>query len=143
LLLLTILLALTDGVMKTLLDLTLLFHNPLEVALRQIVIDTLVLLAVVEVFKRHDSRRLNADQLFSLRHYSAYFGSNPRVDGQILSDPMGTPHPRSSNSAHTFDLFWILSVARITLIAECAYWHQSRHMIQYRVMASFEHPPER
>ena len=50
LLILTILLALTGGVIKTLLDLTLLLHNPVEVALRQIIIDTLILLAVVEVF---------------------------------------------------------------------------------------------
>lgn len=47
----TILLALTGGVIKTLLDLTLLLHNPVEVALRQIIIDTLILLAVVEVLK--------------------------------------------------------------------------------------------
>ena len=51
LLILTILFALTGGVIKTLLDLTLLLHNPVEVALRQIIIDTLILLAVVEVFK--------------------------------------------------------------------------------------------
>ena len=51
LLILTILLALTGGVIKTLLDLRLLLHNPVEVALRQIIIDTLILLAVVEVFK--------------------------------------------------------------------------------------------
>jgi uncharacterized membrane protein (DUF373 family) len=50
-LILTILLALTGGVIKTLLDLKLLLHNPVEVALRQIIIDTLILLAVVEVFK--------------------------------------------------------------------------------------------
>lgn len=50
-LILTILLALTGGVIKTLLDLKLLLHNPVEVALRQIIIDTLLLLAVVEVFK--------------------------------------------------------------------------------------------
>jgi uncharacterized membrane protein (DUF373 family) len=51
LLIMTILLALTGGVIKTLLDLTLLLHHPVEVALRQIIIDTLILLAVVEVFK--------------------------------------------------------------------------------------------
>ena len=51
LLILTILLALTGGVIKTFLDLTLLLHTPVEVALRQIIIDTLILLAVVEVFK--------------------------------------------------------------------------------------------
>jgi uncharacterized membrane protein (DUF373 family) len=50
-LILTIFFALTGGVIKTLLDLTLLLHNPVEVALRQIIIDTLILLAVVEVFK--------------------------------------------------------------------------------------------
>jgi uncharacterized membrane protein (DUF373 family) len=50
-LILTILLALTGGVIQTLLDLTLLLHNPVEVALRQIIIDILILLAVVEVFK--------------------------------------------------------------------------------------------
>ncbi|MBA2251198.1 MAG: phosphate-starvation-inducible PsiE family protein, partial [Nitrospirales bacterium] len=50
-LILTILLALTGGVLKTLLDLRLLLYNPVEVALRQIIIDTLILLAVVEVFK--------------------------------------------------------------------------------------------
>ena len=50
-LILTILLALTGGVIKTFLDLRLLLHNPVEVALRQIIIDTLILLAVVEVFK--------------------------------------------------------------------------------------------
>jgi len=51
LLILTILLALTGGVVKTLIDLKLLLNNPVEVALRQIIIDTLILLAVVEVFK--------------------------------------------------------------------------------------------
>jgi uncharacterized membrane protein (DUF373 family) len=51
LLILTILLALTGGVIKTLLDLRLLLDNPVEVALRQIIVDTLILLAVVEVFK--------------------------------------------------------------------------------------------
>lgn len=50
-LILTILLALAGGVVKTLLDLKLLLHNPVEVALRHIIIDTLILLAVVEVFK--------------------------------------------------------------------------------------------
>ncbi len=50
-LILTILLALTGGVLKTLLDLRLLLYNPVEVALRQIIVDTLILLAVVEVFK--------------------------------------------------------------------------------------------
>jgi len=51
LLILTILTALTGGVVRTFLDLRLLFHNPVEVALRQVIIDTLILLAVVELFK--------------------------------------------------------------------------------------------
>jgi len=51
LLILTILAALTGGVIKTFLDLRLLFDNPVEVALRHIIVDTLILLAVVEVFK--------------------------------------------------------------------------------------------
>lgn len=51
LLILTILTALTGGVVRTFMDLMFLFHNPVEVALRQIIIDTLILLAVVELFK--------------------------------------------------------------------------------------------
>lgn len=51
LLILTILAALTGGVIKTFLDVRLLLHGPLEVALRQVIVDTLILLAVVEVFK--------------------------------------------------------------------------------------------
>lgn len=51
LLILTILTALTGGVIKTFLDVRLLLHGPLEVALRQVIVDTLILLAVVEVFK--------------------------------------------------------------------------------------------
>jgi len=51
LLILTILAALTGGVVKTFLDIGLLFHNAVEVALRQVIVDTLILLAVVEVFK--------------------------------------------------------------------------------------------
>ncbi|HNV26656.1 MAG TPA: phosphate-starvation-inducible PsiE family protein [Nitrospira sp.] len=51
LMILTILIALTGGVMKTFLDIGLLLHAPVEVGLRQIIIDTLILLAVVEVFK--------------------------------------------------------------------------------------------
>lgn len=50
-LILTILLALAGGVVKTFLDLGLLLHDPVEVALRHIIVDTLLLLAVVEVFK--------------------------------------------------------------------------------------------
>lgn len=51
LLILTILLALTGGVIKTFLDISLLLHAPVEIGLRQIIVDTLILLAVVEVFK--------------------------------------------------------------------------------------------
>ena len=51
LLILTILMALTGGVVKTFLDIGLLLHAPVEVGLRQIIVDTLILLAVVEVFK--------------------------------------------------------------------------------------------
>jgi uncharacterized membrane protein (DUF373 family) len=51
LLIVTILLALAGGVIKTLIDLSLLLRSPLEVALRHIIVDTLILLAVVELFK--------------------------------------------------------------------------------------------
>ncbi len=51
LLILTILAALTGGVIKTFLDLRLLLNHPVEVALRQVIVDTLILLAIVEVFK--------------------------------------------------------------------------------------------
>ena len=51
LLILTILIALTGGVIKTFLDISLLLHAPVEIGLRQIIVDTLILLAVVEVFK--------------------------------------------------------------------------------------------
>jgi uncharacterized membrane protein (DUF373 family) len=51
LLTLTILLALAGGVIKTFLDLRLLLSAVVEVALRQVVVDTLTLLAVVEVLK--------------------------------------------------------------------------------------------
>ncbi len=51
LLILTILMALTGGVIKTFLDIGLLLHAPVEIGLRQIIVDTLILLAVVEVFK--------------------------------------------------------------------------------------------
>lgn len=51
LLIFTILTALTGGVVMTFGDITLLFHRPVEEALRQVLIDTLILLAVVEVFK--------------------------------------------------------------------------------------------
>jgi uncharacterized membrane protein (DUF373 family) len=51
LLTLTILLGLAGGVVKTFLDLRLLLSADVEVALRQVVVDTLTLLAVVEVLK--------------------------------------------------------------------------------------------
>ncbi len=51
LLILTILTALAGGVLMTFTDIGLLFHRPVEEALRQVLIDTLILLAVVEVFK--------------------------------------------------------------------------------------------
>jgi uncharacterized membrane protein (DUF373 family) len=51
LLILTILVALTGGVIKTFLDIRLLMFAPVEVGLRQVIVDTLILLAVVEVFK--------------------------------------------------------------------------------------------
>lgn len=51
LLILNILVVLTGGVIKTFLDVRLLFHHAVEVALRQVIVDTLILLAVVEVFK--------------------------------------------------------------------------------------------
>ena len=50
-LILTILTALAGGVMMTFIDIGLLFRRPVEEALRQVLIDTLILLAVVEVFK--------------------------------------------------------------------------------------------
>jgi len=50
-LILTILTALAGGVLMTFLDIGLIFHRPMEEALRQVLIDTLILLAVVEVFK--------------------------------------------------------------------------------------------
>jgi uncharacterized membrane protein (DUF373 family) len=48
---LTILLGLAGGVVKTFLDLRLLLSANVEVALRQVLVDTLTLLAVVEVLK--------------------------------------------------------------------------------------------
>jgi uncharacterized membrane protein (DUF373 family) len=50
-LILTILVALAGGVVMTFLDVGLLLRRPVEEALRQVLIDTLILLAVVEVFK--------------------------------------------------------------------------------------------
>ena len=51
LLILTILVALGGGVVVTFLGLELLFSHPLEFALRQLILNTLMLLAIVEVFK--------------------------------------------------------------------------------------------
>jgi uncharacterized membrane protein (DUF373 family) len=51
LLIITILLALFGGVVKTFLNLQLLLRESLEVALRHIIVDALTLLAVVEVLK--------------------------------------------------------------------------------------------
>ena len=51
LLTLTILIGLAGGVVKTFLDLRLLLTADVDVALRQVVVDTLTLLAVVEVLK--------------------------------------------------------------------------------------------
>jgi uncharacterized membrane protein (DUF373 family) len=51
LLILTILTALAGGVLMTFRDVGLLLYRPVEEALRQVLIDTLILLAVVEVFK--------------------------------------------------------------------------------------------
>jgi uncharacterized membrane protein (DUF373 family) len=50
-LILTILLGLAGGVVKTFLDLRLLLSANVELALRQVLVDTLTLLAVVEVLK--------------------------------------------------------------------------------------------
>ncbi len=51
LLILTILLALAGGVLRTFVDLGTLVHHPVEVSLRLIIVDTLILLAIVEVLK--------------------------------------------------------------------------------------------
>ncbi|MDA0739914.1 MAG: phosphate-starvation-inducible PsiE family protein [Nitrospirae bacterium] len=51
LLIVTILTALAAGVLMTFLELHLLFSSPLEIALRQVIVNTLILLAIVEVFK--------------------------------------------------------------------------------------------
>ncbi len=50
-LILTILIGLVGGVVKTFLDLRLLFSSDLEVAMRHLLVDALMLLAVVEVLK--------------------------------------------------------------------------------------------
>lgn len=46
-----ILLGLAGGIVKTFWDLRLLFHEEVEVALRRMLIDILILLAVIEIFK--------------------------------------------------------------------------------------------
>ena len=51
LLILTLLIALTGGVVKTFADLYLLVSQPLEVVFRKIIVNTLLLLAIVEVLK--------------------------------------------------------------------------------------------
>ena len=51
LVLLTLLTAITGGALKALWDLRLLFDHSLEIVLRQVIINTLMLLALVEVFK--------------------------------------------------------------------------------------------
>ncbi len=51
LLILTILTALAGGVLMTFIGLELLFSQPLEIVLRQVIINTLILLAIVEVLK--------------------------------------------------------------------------------------------
>ncbi|HEY3196496.1 MAG TPA: phosphate-starvation-inducible PsiE family protein [Nitrospirales bacterium] len=51
LLILTILVALLCGVIKAFLDLRSFFHTPVEQVLRQVIVASLLLLAVVEVFK--------------------------------------------------------------------------------------------
>lgn len=51
LMIITLLAAITGGVLKTLLDLSMLIDHPVEVVLRQVIIDMLILLAIVEVFK--------------------------------------------------------------------------------------------
>lgn len=51
LLIITILAALAGGILMTFLELHLLFSSPLEIALRQVIVNTLILLAIVEVFK--------------------------------------------------------------------------------------------
>lgn len=51
LVILTLLTALTGGALKTLWDIRLLVDHSAEVVLRQIIVNTLILLAIVEVFK--------------------------------------------------------------------------------------------
>ena len=51
LLIITILLGLTGGIFRIFLDLQSLFSHPIEQALRHLIVDTLIILAIVEVFK--------------------------------------------------------------------------------------------
>ena len=51
LLIITILLGLTGGVFRIFLDLPTLFSHPIEHALRHLIVNTLIILAIVEVFK--------------------------------------------------------------------------------------------
>jgi uncharacterized membrane protein (DUF373 family) len=51
LVIITLLLALTGGALKTFWDIRLLVDHPVEVVLRQVIINTLILLAIIEVFK--------------------------------------------------------------------------------------------
>jgi uncharacterized membrane protein (DUF373 family) len=51
LLIVTILLGLTGGVIRIFLNLQTLFSHPIEQALRHLIVDTLIILAIVEVFK--------------------------------------------------------------------------------------------
>jgi uncharacterized membrane protein (DUF373 family) len=51
LVIITLLAALTGGALKTLWDIRLLADHSVEVALRQVIVNTLILLAIVEVFK--------------------------------------------------------------------------------------------
>jgi uncharacterized membrane protein (DUF373 family) len=51
LLIMTILLGLAGAVLRIFLNLQTLFHHPLEQVLRHLIVDTLIILAIVEVFK--------------------------------------------------------------------------------------------
>ena len=87
LLIFTILVALVGGVIKTFLDLRLLFDNPVEVALRHIIVDTLILLAVVEVFKT------------TLTYVTEGRVGDPRPGRALFTDPRGG-RSRSRMNAH-------------------------------------------
>lgn len=51
LLIITILLGLAGGVFRIFLNLQTLFHHPIEEALRHLIVNTLIILAIAEVFK--------------------------------------------------------------------------------------------